>query len=398
MSHSGSTPLTTAAQEVIPQLQDAAVACILQHVPLQQRLSVCAMVCRAWAAAAVTVTTNIDILFKRSNRCVHLQDWLAKRGGVVVALTAQHSPCAQSISTHPLRLPVLQLMQLRSLNLSRVKAQLSAQGSSACSSTRSLRSSGGLTHTRASSSSSAGSAAAAAAIGLPQLQELALCDCDLNLQLMSQLLSATTLTKLRWDGMQLVSRRGTQRPLAPVFSMLGKLTGLQELHLREPVYPYPSAEQGAQELLTALQHLTQLRHLDLYRCLLCSARPQQQGGGGYQCFSALTASTHLTALKISEWNLVTSEWDGVPVPQAAFNHMFPAGHVLPHLKQLTLQGAIGCRQHCVELAQLSRVAASCPALQNVSLFWVTPAGFGSDSKCSLQLPPCQIDVRGSCGP
>jgi hypothetical protein len=202
MPHSGAAYPTPAAPEVIPQLPDTAVACVLQHVPLQQLLTSCALVCRAWAAAAATFTTEIDVLFKRSNHCVQLQDWLAQHGCVLVALTAQHSPCAQSISTHPWRLPVLQLMQLHSLNLSRVKAQLSAQGASTCSSTRcSLGSSGGLTHTGASSSSSAGRAAAAA-IGLPQLQELALCDCDLNLQLMSQLLSATTPTKLRWDGMQ----------------------------------------------------------------------------------------------------------------------------------------------------------------------------------------------------
>jgi hypothetical protein len=39
---------------------------ILQHVPLQQRLSSCAVVCKAWAAAAVAATSSISFSTPKS--------------------------------------------------------------------------------------------------------------------------------------------------------------------------------------------------------------------------------------------------------------------------------------------------------------------------------------------
>jgi hypothetical protein len=56
----------------------------------------------------------------------------------------------------------------------------------------------------------------------------------------------------------------------------------------------------------------------------------------------------------------------MPVPQAAFAHMFPPGHVLPHLKVLQLTG-----DSCVGPAQIAMIAASCPALQELKLSGAT---------------------------
>jgi hypothetical protein len=175
-------------------------------------------------------------------------------------------------------------------------------------------------------------------------------------------------------------------------SSLACLTGLRELRLRDIngiIYAgaAPDAEQqGARELLAALQHLTQLQHLELKRYHLHSLEPQprqqeQQGCDSLSCFSALTASTQLTALAIHQWN-------DVPVPQAAFDHIFPSGRALPHLKVLSLTGF----RHCVEAAQVVRIAASCPALQELTLHGVTPRGF--DVSCLLQLPPGVERVKG----
>jgi hypothetical protein len=172
-------------------------------------------------------------------------------------------------------------------------------------------------------------------------------------------------------------------------SGLSCLTRLQELRLSDIVYAGDSEQQGARELLAALQHLTQLQHLQLNRCHLHTLEPhpdnqlQQQEFDRLSCFSALTASTQLTALVLKQWN-------DVPVPQAAFNHIFTAEHVLPHLKVLSLT-SYGFR-HCVEAEQVARIAATCPALQELTLRGVTSRGF--DVSCLLQLTPGVERVEG----
>jgi hypothetical protein len=78
-------------------------------------------------------------------------------------------------------------------------------------------------------------------------------------------------------------------------------------------------------LPTALQHLTQRQHLQLYCCELHRVArqppPSGQQGDGDQLLSALTASTQLTALIVVD--------KPQPLPQAAFAHMLPAGRMLP---------------------------------------------------------------------
>ena len=164
-------------------------------------------------------------------------------------------------------------------------------------------------------------------------------------------------------------------------SGLSCLTRLQELRLSDIVYAGDSVQQRARELLAALQQLTQLQHLQLNSCHLHTLEPhpdnqlQQQEFDRLSCFSALTASTQLTALILKQWN-------HVPVPQAAFDHIFPGDCVVPHLKVLSLT-SYGFR-HCVEAAQVARIAASCPALQELTLQGVTPRGF--DVSYLMQLP------------
>ena len=143
---------------------------------------------------------------------------------------------------------------------------------------------------------------------------------------------------------------------------------------------YADFKSGPRELLGALYHLTQLWHLRLQRCHMHWIQEQQEegeGGGGYQCFSALTACSQLTALVL--------EGSKMPVPIAAVNHMFPTGRVLPQLQQLTLRCAGWRSGHCVEAAQVARIVASCPALQGLVLERVTAMDF--DRSCLPQLPP-----------
>jgi hypothetical protein len=230
---------------------------------------------------------------------------------------------------------------------------------------------------------------------LPQLQELKLRDCLLTAQLASQLLTATTLSELQWEYVQLFSDSWTRR--VPTFS-IAPLSDLKKLHtLRFKHSPHGDGSvPSSRQLLAALQHLTQLRHLHLQGCRLhrAAVRPalepererEQQGKNTYECFSALTASTQLTALRLAEWY-------HLPVPQAAFEHMLPPGRVLPHLEALVLEGPpLSAGQFCVEAAEIGRIAASCPALHKLTLVGVTFRNL--DISCLKQLPPGMTAVQG----
>lgn len=197
------------------------LSCILQHVPQQERLTSCTLVCRAWAAAAAAATAGVDAQLQSSEHGAQLQDWLRECGAVVVTLRMrpQNSPCVPWRSWRPQQLHVAKLMRLRSLHLSFIKLQLPVQGVTTRNSTRNGSSS--FTGTSSTSTSGIGSSlmvggsrlmfSGADAISgsgmsnvvLPDLQELRLFECSLTVQLASQLLSSPALTKLQWQFVEL---------------------------------------------------------------------------------------------------------------------------------------------------------------------------------------------------
>jgi hypothetical protein len=163
------------------------------------------------------------------------------------------------------------------------------------------------------------------------------------------------------------------------------MTGLRRLCLSHPVdeHRQPLSAAGARGLLSAVQHLTQLQHLELLHCFFDNAQLRENG---CQCFSALTASTQLTALALLD--------SFQPVPWEGFQHMFPAGRVLPHLNFMDLSRVMTYNElpACVEEAQVAMIAASCPALQELTLSHVTATGL--DKSCLLQLPRGVTQVKG----
>jgi hypothetical protein len=393
------------------------VSCILRHVRLQQRLNCCALVCRSWAAAAAAAPADVEITIKSSEHCQQLQHWLTKHGAVVVRLVA-HDWSGNTKGLRWLQLPLQHLTQLHSLALYTTNAQLPAQIATR-SSTRKTK---GSSLTGPSSSNAVGSigsaaaATAAAAAVPPQLQKLTLHKCQLTVQLLSQLLSATALSRLYWNDAKLCvdsdrqTRQLTQgeeystlwqrlqllpklpqleftvdRLTAVDIAPLSNMQRLQRLTV-SMVYDWLSDdESGPRELLAALQHLTELREL----CVIDMAmhRVGAQRGTSYPCFSGLTASTQLTALYLTDHR-------SQPVPQAAFEAMFPPGRVLPQLQTLFLKGRRGYKpraQACVSAAQVGMIAAGCPALQHVSLAGVTPDDF--DLGCLERLPSGVSAVR-----
>jgi hypothetical protein len=163
---------------------------------------------------------------------------------------------------------------------------------------------------------------------------------------------------------------------------LSTLQHLQCLSLRL-VGRFDLHEPYAKHLLAAVQHLTQLRHLELHHCGMHPGtnQPQQQG------FSALTASTQLTSLDLQ--GLADDLYP--PVPPAACEHMFPPGRLLPNLKVLNVRASDPWYPG-MKAAHVAMIAASCPALQHLSLCNVTPHKF--DVSCLLQLPPGVTRVGG----
>jgi hypothetical protein len=311
-------------------------------------------VCRAWAAAAVAApaAVNWKPTFSKPQQFKQLRDWLRKHGGAVVAFTAKRADNSWSLS-RPLQLPIAKLKQLRILDLENLKVQLI-----------------GIAKKRRGASLTGTSPV------LPQLQELRLSTCQVSVQLSAHLLSASALTKLHWEHVTpyndntdpVIAHPGwdTERtrqglplllhqlqllqqqpklselklagylPTAAGIAVLGKLQHLQHFSLRLQDYS-EDHEPCARALLAALQHLTQLQHLELHVCGLCAGQPHASS------FSALTASTQLTTLSVTDGVLAS-------VPQAAFGHMFPSGHVLPSLKVLRIGSRFiaGYRPHCVD--------------------------------------------------
>jgi hypothetical protein len=341
----------------------------------------------------------VSIQLRSSDHCGQLQDWLSKHADVVVSLNSW----GEDGSWSPLQVPVHYFVRLRSLNLGMLKLQL-AQGASTGASSGS-GSSGGA---------SGGSSDVAV---LPELRQLCLCRVQLSVQLLSQLLRATGLTKLDWGSVrvreglsatkdplqqeQVWSLLWQHLPLRPKLSELqlqvqsftaaavtplSTLQRLQHLSICVSINPGMDAltcQEDARALLTALRHLTQLRHLELVRCQLFSlaSQPQQQ-----ECFSALTASTQLMALAVRDI--------AEPVPQAAFGEMFPPGLVLPNLTVLRLDGMK--RRAGVGAAQVAMIAASCPGLREMSLKGGSPAANRRffDASCLSQLPAGVTRVEG----
>jgi hypothetical protein len=304
-------------------------------VPLRQRLNCCALVCRTWAAAAAAAPAEVVIWLDSRDRCAQLQGWLAKCGDVVVSVSTRDDVASRRGGFLGLKLPTPELTALRQLSVSRLNIRSNCRSSSV--------------------------AAGSAAVTLPRLQELRLSGCELTVRYLSQLLSATNLTRLH-----LARLNFTECATAVDVASLSKM---QQQHVTQ--------------LLAALQHLTQLRHLELSDMALYRVSAQPHQGGSYQCFSALTASTQLTVL-------ILAEDSNMPVPQAAFEHMFPPGLALPHLKHLCLYGSP--YRPCVDAPQIGSIAITCTALQQLTLWGVTPKGF--DISCLAQLPLCVTEVKG----
>jgi hypothetical protein len=147
----------------------------------------------------------------------------------------------------------------------------------------------------------------------------------------------------------------------------GVLDGKTKLQHLECSKPLGSAA-GAAQLLSQLQHMQQLTHLGLR----CSLKAVKQGSPPATAYSALTASSHLQHLTISECELPAGVWQ----------HVFPAGRQLPHLRSLNISPRPPPRK-CIPIAageppsygparsfESSCLVSCCPGLQCLDMKWL----------------------------
>jgi hypothetical protein len=110
-------------------LPEALTAQILQHVPQQQRLQQCALVCKAWASAAALATIHVQQKLKPGQATSAFESWLQKYAGQPESLELSCSDW----NTQP-QLRLCSLAKLQRLRLQGLKLLLPGQeeGSDAC--------------------------------------------------------------------------------------------------------------------------------------------------------------------------------------------------------------------------------------------------------------------------
>lgn len=149
--------------------------------------------------------------------------------------------------------------------------------------------------------------------------------------------------------------------------VLDDQTRLQHLHIANCSMPGGGA--GVAKLLSHLQPLQQLQHLQLtYSNLALTTRA---GNPPVAAFSALTASSMLQHLDISSCTLPTGVWQ----------HIFPAGRQLPHLQALNISRVKGSPGTYAAAPDISLLVSCCPGLQLLDM-WGLQHGVG-------QLAPLQ---------
>ena len=130
-------------------------------------------------------------------------------------------------------------------------------------------------------------------------------------------------------------------------------THLQHLELAH--ISTPGGAGGTAQLLSQLQRLQQLTHLELSSASTLTVSPE--GNPPAAAFSALTASSKLQCLNIRHCTL----------PAAVWHYMFPAGRQLPQLRSLDI--ACDTQPDGTEAAapEGTRLVSCCPALQALSM-------------------------------
>ena len=109
------------------KLSEQLLVRVLQHVQPAQRLGSCALVCRAWRAAAAMATTEIDKAYVTQATCDSLSAWLQSHPAPAAISSISINAPWSSNPQLQLQLPLQQLRGLHVLILERVPWMPAAQ-------------------------------------------------------------------------------------------------------------------------------------------------------------------------------------------------------------------------------------------------------------------------------
>jgi hypothetical protein len=284
----------------ISQLPSALLTMVLQHVPLQQRLSHCSLVCEAWAAAATAASTHF-VHEIPEDRLPSLLPWLDQHGTQLLSLDLSCKGLDAYGNGPLLQLPVGRLTKLQQLSLSgfdlllspssSAKARTAVDHSSSSSSSGSGEDDDGDEDSTSSSSSSSNGGGISSSVKgcgdsrlgssglgqclLPDLQSLCLHRCRLpSPDSLAHLAASTTgltclvITSLDWftPGSRW-TRFSTQEVKATIADVLCQHQQLSVLQLPSIVLGHAGAQ--------AVCKLGSLRELSVYLSTGMSARQLQ---------------------------------------------------------------------------------------------------------------------------
>lgn len=229
------------------------------------------------------------------------------------------------------------------------------------------------------------------AVLLPKLRELSLGDCTLaSTSTLLQLTQLSGTTSLCLDTVSMASAQDSNAGVLPsaVSAVLQHLPDLVALVIRRTNANFATMSTTLQQLelegcqlldpaadLAAIGRLQQLRHLSLksmnfYLYHAENIMPEH--------FSALTASSHLTVLRMYNE-------EHQPLPRGAVECMFSSGKRLPKLQVVGIeQGVYVEGSWCITAPELRSMVNACPVLTSLNICnTLQPAG---DISALLQLP------------
>jgi hypothetical protein len=81
----------------VPQLPQDLIACVLHHVSPSDRLTSCALVCKAWHATCCASTTSMSLTCDRQVEANAAFSWLSKHGKGVSSVRITVSEAAERL-------------------------------------------------------------------------------------------------------------------------------------------------------------------------------------------------------------------------------------------------------------------------------------------------------------